>query len=252
MSRPSKTGTTPGGKGRYDGYDVLSQVDYWDETTAAAVLPRVEASQRAADAGGRGGVGEGLRFFGDLEAATARALLDLLMAQFEEPRIPLLPVVDQRLADGETDGWRYDDMPEDGEAWRRSLAALDDDAKELHGQPFHKCSHDQQGAIVQGIADGDRWHDLSAPHVWSLWTRYACSAFYAHPWSWNEIGFGGPAYPRGYKVLHQGWLEPWERPERDAEDPIPWAERTDAAKQQHEERTSGDSSSQTRSSQEGS
>ena len=22
--------------------------------------------------------------------------------------------------------------------------------------------------------------------------------FYAHPWAWNEIGFGGPAYPRGY------------------------------------------------------
>ena len=29
-------------------------------------------------------------------------------------------------------------------------------------------------------------------HVWSLWTRYACTAFYSHPWAWNEIGFGGP------------------------------------------------------------
>ena len=36
-------------------------------------------------------------------------------------------------------------------------------------------------------------------HVWSLWTRYACTAFYSHPWAWNEIGFAGPAYPRGYK-----------------------------------------------------
>ena len=37
--------------------------------------------------------------------------------------------------------------------------------------------------------------------VWSLWTRYACTAFYSHPWAWNEIGFPGPAYPRGYKNL---------------------------------------------------
>ncbi len=36
-------------------------------------------------------------------------------------------------------------------------------------------------------------------HVWSLWTRYACTAFYSHPLAWNEIGFSGPAYPRGYK-----------------------------------------------------
>ena len=25
--------------------------------------------------------------------------------------------------------------------------------------------------------------------------------FYSHPWAWNEIGFGGPAYPQGYMRL---------------------------------------------------
>ena len=28
--------------------------------------------------------------------------------------------------------------------------------------------------------------------------RVVLSCFYSHPWAWNEIGFGGPAYPRGY------------------------------------------------------
>ena len=56
----------------------------------------------------------------------------------------------------------------------------------------------------------------------SVWMRYACSAFYAHPWVWNEIGFGGPAYPRGYKYLALGAREPWEVAERDTEDPVPW------------------------------
>ena len=51
---------------------------------------------------------------------------------------------------------------------------------------------------VQDLGSGD-WHGLPASRVWSLWTRYACTAFYAHPWAWNEIGFPGPAYPRGYK-----------------------------------------------------
>jgi hypothetical protein len=75
---------------------------------------------------------------------------------------------------------------------------------------------------VQDLAgDSDSWHGLPASHVWSLWTRYACTAFYAHPWAWNEIGFGGPAYPRGYKNAGLGKREPWERPERASHDPVP-------------------------------
>ena len=35
-------------------------------------------------------------------------------------------------------------------------------------------------------------------------------AYYAHPWAWDEIGFGGPAYPRGYMRLEHGLPEPWE------------------------------------------
>ena len=50
-------------------------------------------------------------------------------------------------------------------------------------------------------------------HAFQLVMRQACSAFYAHPWAWNEIGFGGPAYPRGYAVFASAHLddtEPWE------------------------------------------
>ena len=62
---------------------------------------------------------------------------------------------------------------------------------------------------------------MPAKHVWSLWTRYACAAFYSHPWAWNEIGFGGPAYPRGYKNIGVDEREPWEVPKRPRVDPEP-------------------------------
>jgi hypothetical protein len=64
------------------------------------------------------------------------------------------------------------------------------------------------------------WHGLPADRVWSLWTRYACTAFYAHPWAWNEIGFSGPAYPRGYKNAGVGRREPWEVADREDLDPV--------------------------------
>ena len=58
----------------------------------------------------------------------AEPLLDLLLAQDAEPRVPVLALIDTRLAIGETDGWHYDDLPEDGQAWRDTLGCLDRDA----------------------------------------------------------------------------------------------------------------------------
>ena len=83
---------------------------------------------------------------------------------------------------------------------------------------------------------------MPASRVFSLWLRYACSAFYSHPWAFNEIGYGGPAYPRGYKNLGLDRRENWEVAERDAQDPVPWAERSEAARRQHTETLGGGSS----------
>ena len=36
------------------------------------------------------------------------------------------------------------------------------------------------------------------------------SAYYAHPTAWSEIGFGGPASPRGYVRMDENRRDPWE------------------------------------------
>jgi hypothetical protein len=35
-------------------------------------------------------------------------------------------------------------------------------------------------------------------------------AYYAHPVAWSEIGFGGPASPRGYVRMGLDRRDPWE------------------------------------------
>ena len=163
-----------------------------------------------------------------------RQLLDRLLAQDDEPRVPVFDVVDRRLAERQGDGYRYADMPEDPEAWRQSVAALEADAHAARGRGFAEIAAQAQRDIIERVrlCEGT-WHCLPAPHVFSLWMRYACAAFYAHPWTWNEIGFGGPAYPTGYKHLALDGREPWEVREQDAHDPIPWVTRAEAAKKRH-------------------
>jgi hypothetical protein len=214
-------GTTPGGQGRFDGYDVLGQVPTWDDVTVGVVLRRL-------------GPPEPLRFFSVSEEPTASALFDHLLDQWDEPKVPVLSMVDNRLNGDRTDGWHYHDLPEDQQAWHTTLSLLDQDADAAHGQRFGEIDRDEQARLLQNVLDlgDDTWHGLTAARVWSLWTRYACTAFYAHPWAWNEIGFGGPAYPRGYKNIGLDKREPWERPERAPVDPVPEVTHLEAQRRQ--------------------
>jgi hypothetical protein len=206
-------GEPHGYQDRFPGVEVLSQTGHWDDVTAEVVTSRV-------------GPHPAPKFFTGPEEACARALLNLLTGQDRQDgdlAVPVLEMIDARLAAGETDGWRYDDMPEDGQAWRDTLAFLDADAKARCGTSFADASEEGQATLVQAVQDlkSADWHGLPAGHVWSLWTRYACTAFYAHPAAWTEIGFSGPAYPRGYKNAGVGKLEPFEVPDaRSAIDPV--------------------------------
>jgi hypothetical protein len=195
--------------GRFPGFDVLGQSRHWDAVTADLVTART-------------GPPPPPRFFTDAERAAAEALLNQLTGQCDEPlEVPVMEMVDARLAAGETDGWRYADMPEDGQAWRDTLGYLDADAQARCGTSFAEAKERDQAAMIQAVQDSREWHGMPAPRVWSLWTRYACTAFYSHPYAWSEMGFPGPAYPRGYKNAGVGKLEPFEvRDTRPAEDPV--------------------------------
>ena len=195
--------------GRFPGFNALSQSGHWDTVTAGLVKARTGPPPQP-------------RFFTDTEQASAAALLNQLTGQCDEPLgVPVLEMVDARLAAGETDGWRYADMPEDGQAWRDTLGRLDKDAKARCGTSFAAAPERDQAAIIQAVQDSSEWHGMNAPRVWSLWTRYACTALYSHPYAWSEMGFPGPAYPRGYKNAGVGKLEPFEVGDaRPAEDPV--------------------------------
>lgn len=193
-------GRTPGGlEPRFPGFDVLREAHAWDSVTTGVVLDRL-------------GPRPPLRYFSVEEEAVARPLLDLVLEQHEEPRVPVFEMIDERLSERTTDGWHYEDLPRDDAAWSASLAAIDADARERHGRDFARCTIQERRDLLTAILEtGDGlWHDLRADRVWSLWSRYACSAFYSHPWAWNELGWPGPAYPRGYKDLGIARREPFE------------------------------------------
>jgi hypothetical protein len=202
--------------GRFPDYDVLEQVDHWDEVTRRVVLERVENVPE-------------IRFFAMEEVETLTAFADIVLAQDAEPRIPVMAYVDQKLANGERDGYRYFDMPDDDETWRRVACGLDEEARRRGHDRFALLGVERQLEICHAFANGKlhggAWDTLNVSRAWSVVMRYLLQGFYSHPWSWNEIGFGGPAYPRGYSRfgsphLQSAERETWEGKEAFEIDPV--------------------------------
>jgi hypothetical protein len=194
-------GISPQHRGRYLDFDVMEHRRHWDPVTRELLEQRVDEVPPCA-------------FFDAREQRTLGAFLDVVLAQDGEPRIPVLNMVDAKLHAGKLDGFRYEDMPEDPETWRRVARHLDGFADE---------SPERQLEIVGAFADGElEWDDLNVPRAWSVVMRGALSVFYSHPWAFNEIGFRGPAYPRGYMRRNMGptGVEPDEPREAFARDPV--------------------------------
>jgi hypothetical protein len=212
-----RRGTTPQMIGRYPDFDVLDAVDTWDDATCKVVLARLDPPGP-------------LRFFTVEEEPTLRAFCDTVMAQDAEPRIPVAEAVDDKLAAGRLDGYQYAGMPDDRDTWRLVLRGLEHTARQGYQRTFAACTAEQRenivGEFAQGRLVGGPWEELSVTRAWSVVMRAVLGGFYSHPWAWNEIGFGGPAYPRGYMRLGgpgmnaAAAVEPFERQGAYAADPV--------------------------------
>jgi hypothetical protein len=191
--------------GYYPGFHTLDQQEYWDDATRAVVLERVHNIPP-------------IRFFaGNRELA--QAIFDRIMPQDDrlpETRIPILHYIDNRLSEGITDGYRFIDVPSEAECYRMGFKGIEEIAQALHGASFTALGPTEQDEILESLRDNrpgggqDVWAHLSPKRFFQLMVQDAAGAYYCHPFAWDEVGFGGPAYPRGYMRIERGEAEPWE------------------------------------------
>jgi hypothetical protein len=196
----------------YVDYDVLAKWDTpsWDDQTREVLRKRLtEVPAR--------------RFFSDTEWQTLEAVCGRLIPQPERSDpIPIVPWIDEKLHHNWRDGFRYDDMPPLREAWRLGLEGIDHESRRRFGADFRSLPDADQEAVLKAIqggdVDGEVWTRLPAQRFFTtVLLKEVVGEYYAHPAAWSEVGFGGPASPRGYVRLSSNQRDPWEAPERDQE-----------------------------------
>ena len=193
---------------RYPGYDVLAKFDgvSWNDASRRTIRDRLETPRQP-------------RFFTDEQWQTLCALVDCIVPQpSDRAPVPTAALLDARLYSGRTDGYRRAHMPEQDEAWRRGIAALDSEAQSAQGVWFHQLERPRQLELLRRLQAGElkhaAWGDMPSQEFFEQRVlRDLAAAYYSHPTSWSEIGWGGPASPRGYVRMDFDRRDPWEASE---------------------------------------
>ncbi|CAL8480593.1 gluconate 2-dehydrogenase subunit 3 family protein [Caballeronia sp. S22] len=194
---------------RYPGYDVLMKRDTpsWDDVTREVIDERLATPKEP-------------RFFDAVQWKAMCALCECIVPQdvTREP-VPLPELLDAKLMKGVGDGYRDARLPSMPDAWRIGLAALDAESRARHdGLPFASIDVNARHALVQDMQHGkihdEAWQRMPPDLFFKERVLHdICGAYYSHPHAWSEIGFGGPANPRGYVRMVFDRRDPWEAAE---------------------------------------
>jgi hypothetical protein len=193
---------------RYPRYDVLAKRSgpSWNEVTRRVIDQRLSLPREP-------------NFFTEDEWLTLNAVCDRIVPQPKDRApIPVAALVDHKMAIDKTDGYRHYQLPRMQDAWKRGLHALDQEARTRYGGRFHMISVAEQDELLKKMQQGELndpvWDGMPCKVFFSeRMVHDVVAAYYAHPTAWNEIGFGGPASPRGYVRMGFDKRDPWEAAE---------------------------------------
>ena len=140
----------------------------------------------------------GPRFFDAGEMATLRAVCLRLVPPPPGTVIDVAAAIDERLANGGGDGWRFDVLPPDGEAFKLGLKLLDDRA----GGPFADADAMRQEAAIN---DMQRSHEpaggLARPDLFfEDLLAEAAETYFAHPAAQAAMDYVGFADAGGWEA----------------------------------------------------
>jgi hypothetical protein len=195
-------------RSRYPAYNVLDKWSSpdWDDQTRAVVRQRLEEVPP-------------IRFFTIEEAGLLAAIAERIVPQperSESEKVPVVPWIDQKLYEDKRDGYRYEEMPPQRDAWRLGLRGIAETAQALFAEKeFIDLDPVSQDVVLTHVArgnpDGDTWKQIAAGRFFrDILCATIVKIYYSHPLAWNEIGYNGPSSPRGHVRKWEGGIDPWE------------------------------------------
>ena len=194
----------------YPDYDVLALQDEWDANTREVVTKRLGPFE--------------FKLLSPWQQDMVKTLArQLAWENRDEVLSWIVAHLDAELRSPEGEAQRKPGIPPQKELITAGLEALERWAKEKYFKGFLSIKAEQQLEFLQllevgGMPQDHGWNTHKQKELFKKLVDLVISAHYSHPWVWSEIGYGGPAYPRGYVRVELGLTDPWEpKPAKQAE-----------------------------------
>lgn len=186
----------------YPGFDVLSEKQAWDETSRSVVTQRLRPAKP--------------KMLRQDETDTLRAIAKNLLYESRKEILDfIVSHIDSQLAAGLGESERKSTLPPQDILLRRGIAALNAAGMAAEMKPFHECQPATQAGLLQTLQKGkamltEAFADVPQKDLFKKLLLLAVDAFASHPTVWSELGYAGPAYPRGYYRIERQRRDPWE------------------------------------------
>jgi hypothetical protein len=187
----------------YQHFNVLDEQEHWDDHTRKIVTGRLEFPKQ-------------LKF---LTEAEAQRMVGVCRQLIGDSRAEILEYIvrhiDNTLSSDIGESERKQGVPKTKELVRGGLSALEQAAQEQYQTTFSELDEQRQKGMLQDISEQRGspehvWQSVPQKPLFTKWLSLTVEAYYSHPYVWSEIGYAGPAYPRGYVRAQLGQLDPWE------------------------------------------
>ncbi len=122
--------------------------------------------------------------------------------------------IDTRLAQRHCDGWRYNSLPPDGDAYRQGLRALDEIARLEGAANLATLSGERQDAILGAVAraesSADAWQTFDGKRFFEELLAEVSECYMSDPLVLEQIGYVGMADAAGWQRIGLNEREAWE------------------------------------------
>jgi hypothetical protein len=194
---------------KYPGFDVLDEKDAWDSHTQEVVSNRLRTDAK-------------YQFFTIYEAQMIRTIAQNIVYDDREEILQYIADnFDGQIASKIGEGQREPGVPPEDILVREGLKAIDVLSEQLYVMRFVQLNPEEQTALLEKIEKGmaepvPQWAIVPQKPFFKKLLNGIVKPYYSHPAVWSEIGYAGPAYPRGYVRSEYGLTDPWEARRDDA------------------------------------
>lgn len=192
-------------KVHYPNFNVMHEEKHWDPHTREIVDNRLKTDSFYP-----------FQFLTQQEANTLFQLCSLLL---DDQRTSVISFVvhhfDSMLKENIGESQRKFGIPAQSLLIRDGLALLDQACNRLYGNSLDILEGKVKKQVANELMQGSFSLQSAQKNVpvndfMDKVLSEAVSAYYSHPTVWSEIGYAGPAYPRGYVRSELGLTDPWE------------------------------------------